>query len=195
MNLLKPIELNRTNITKVRKWSDIKDEALELIKFIDEKQDKFEGNFSACYALHHVQVNKEPYNFFVIAKNVHGSKKNQFISRVIINPKIVEAPERIEYYVPEKDFNTKKDDSVDIGFKNVKKLIPNLIDPIEGCMSFPNRTEKHVDRFFKIKVQYQVPLFWGFWLKTKTEWVEGLKAHIFQHEIDHGNGITIYYDK
>ena len=60
-------------------------------------------------------------------------------------------------------------------------------------MSFPNRKPKNVEVYYRIKVRYQIPAWYG--LKTKTEWVEGLKAHIFQHEINHAHGKNIYYAK
>jgi len=57
----------------------------------------------------------------------------------------------------------------------------------EGCMSYVFRAPKKIKRFKKIKVEYMN-------LKKKliTEDIEGYKACIFQHEIDHFNGKAIY---
>lgn len=194
MKLLKGIELDRQVSKKANKWKDIKSEALELLAFLDEKQGKFDGEYVSCYALHHSQVSNDHYNFFVIAKNIHGKDKGQFMNRVIVNPIILESPEKIEQMIPVKDFLKKPDDKVNVGFKMQKQIINNVYDPVEGCMSFPQRKGKHMDRFFKIKVQYQIPILGGLILLKRTEWLEGLKAHIFQHEVDHANGITQFYN-
>lgn len=57
----------------------------------------------------------------------------------------------------------------------------------EGCYSYAFRPEKKVKRYFKIKVQYQNEKG-----KKIVEDLEGLIACIFQHEIDHLNGIAVY---
>jgi peptide deformylase len=57
--------------------------------------------------------------------------------------------------------------------------------PLEGCMSWPHRKQKKVDRFFKAHVAFDYP-------GGKKEMVlDGLAAEIFQHEYDHGQGKTI----
>lgn len=56
----------------------------------------------------------------------------------------------------------------------------------EGCMSFPFRGKKKVKRYKRIKVEYMQN---G---QLKTEEITDLKACIFQHEIDHMNGKSIY---
>lgn len=61
---------------------------------------------------------------------------------------------------------------------------------MEGCMSFPYLDDKKVRRAEQIKVTY---------LDLKGEEVTGeftgLIAYIFQHEIDHFNGVSIYSKK
>ncbi len=57
----------------------------------------------------------------------------------------------------------------------------------EQCLSYPFRGKKKLKRFYKIKVE-----FWDHKMKKYTEEVTGLRAAVFQHEIDHFNGKTIY---
>jgi len=58
----------------------------------------------------------------------------------------------------------------------------------EGCLSIPNRTETLNSRSYAIKIEYDT--MQG---EHKTETIEGFTAVIFQHEIDHLNGI-LYID-
>lgn len=58
----------------------------------------------------------------------------------------------------------------------------------EGCLSIPNRTETLNTRAFSIVIEYDTMQ-----AEHKTEIVEGFTAIIFQHEIDHLNGI-LYLD-
>lgn len=58
----------------------------------------------------------------------------------------------------------------------------------EGCLSIPNRTDTLNSRAYSIKIEYDQMN-----ASHKTEMVEGFTAVIFQHEIDHLNGI-LYLD-
>lgn len=58
----------------------------------------------------------------------------------------------------------------------------------EGCLSIPNRTETLNSRAYSIEITYDTMEN-----KQHTETVEGFTAVIFQHEIDHLNGI-LYLD-
>ena len=58
----------------------------------------------------------------------------------------------------------------------------------EGCLSLPDIFEE-VSRPEKIMVRFQDMLF-----KTHEEELDGIKARIFQHELDHLNGI-LFIDK
>ncbi len=58
----------------------------------------------------------------------------------------------------------------------------------EGCLSIPNRSDTLKNRAFSIKIEYDT--FEG---EHKTETIEGFTSVIFQHEIDHLNGI-LYLD-
>lgn len=62
----------------------------------------------------------------------------------------------------------------------------------EGCMSFPFRHGKEVNRYDRIKVRFQVPGENGKTLITKEEEMTGTMAQVFQHEIQHANGSHIY---
>lgn len=58
----------------------------------------------------------------------------------------------------------------------------------EGCLSIPNRTDTLYNRAYKIDIEYDT-------MKgiKKKETIEGFTSVIFQHEIDHLNGI-LYLD-
>jgi len=58
----------------------------------------------------------------------------------------------------------------------------------EGCLSIPNRTDTLSIRSLSIKIEYD-----SMQAEHKTETVEGFTSVIFQHEIDHLNGI-LYLD-
>ncbi len=61
-------------------------------------------------------------------------------------------------------------------------------DCLEGCLSIPNRSDTTRTRSYAIMLQYLNKDF-----EKKIELVEGFTAVIFQHEIDHLNGI-LYLD-
>ncbi|MEN3324901.1 peptide deformylase [Mariniflexile soesokkakense] len=58
----------------------------------------------------------------------------------------------------------------------------------EGCLSIPNRTDTLNSRAYSILIEYETME-----AEHKTETVEGFTSVIFQHEIDHLNGI-LYLD-
>jgi peptide deformylase len=194
MELIKGIELSRQPARTVKSWFKIKKEALELMTLLDDKQGKFPGTFASCYALHHAQVNKDPFNFFILARNIHGKQKHQFLNRLILNPEILESDEKIVVEIPIKDFKKNPNDpKIDVGIKFTRQVINNIIEVKEGCMSFPDKKDKLVKRYYRIKVKYQIVILGGLFLKTKKEILEGLKAHVFQHEYDHAQGKNIFY--
>jgi len=59
---------------------------------------------------------------------------------------------------------------------------------IEGCLSIPDRSETLYNRSYSIQIAYDTMEN-----THKTETVEGFTSVIFQHEIDHLNGI-LYLD-
>lgn len=77
---------------------------------------------------------------------------------------------------------------------NSKILDQSSIVPFEeGCLSFPGRKHLQTKRFLKTTVQWQYPDGIGrLRERPNTEHYEGLTSMIFQHEIDHSNGICIY---
>ena len=60
---------------------------------------------------------------------------------------------------------------------------------VEGCLSVPGRRDTTTTRSYAILLEYQRPDN-----SHKVEMIEGFPAIIFQHEIDHLNGI-IYLDR
>lgn len=135
-------------------------------------------------------MSEEPYSFFVVAsKWVRGTAPEDvpehalWPSAVIVNPRILLAESHVERSV-----NT--ENAVGTKEKITKKL-SNIMRVEEACMSFPHRREKKMDRFFRIQVQYQIPALGGMVLRTKKEWIEGIRAHVFQHELDHDQGRNI----
>lgn len=61
---------------------------------------------------------------------------------------------------------------------------------LEGCMSFPHREPKKVQRLMICNVTYQHPKDGK--LVEVTEDCFGQKAQAFQHAIDHAKGLNIY---
>lgn len=188
MNL---IQIHNTPASPVKRYSEIEGEARDLVAFLDEKNGTFEGEHNACFGLHHTQVSEQPSSFFVIAKGWSkgdaqkgANTKDLWPSRVIINPKILEMPEKIKRTV--NIINA-------IGVKvPMTREVSNKIRADEGCMSFPHRSAKKKDRYYRVHVEYQIPGILGF-MSTKREWLEGLRAHIFQHEYDHDRGINMFW--
>lgn len=64
----------------------------------------------------------------------------------------------------------------------------------EGCMSWPFRKPKKVNRMAEIKAKYKVP-FWFGTLISKTKTLTDLPAFIAQHETEHAAGQNIYGKK
>lgn len=156
---------------KVRKYSQVAEDAQLMAEMLDAKA--FKGVHSAGYALAHAQVSEDPLSFFVLDQSIVD--KGVFEDRVIINPKVLNAPIYTE------------GESI----PGIPKR-PNYLQYDEGCLSFPHRWGKRLNRFNKIKVTYQVK---GglFGLKRRTKWLEGLESQIFQHEYDHCLGQNIYF--
>lgn len=194
----------------VKRYAHIKPIVEDMIKFFDGSEGSFDVVYKTGYALSHCQmdVGKDPYAFFVLnsqfliankaQRPAKDTKKNfYFPSRVIVNAKILNIPEKIHVTKPVRRIER-------VGNKVQPKITleeadeKNLIGVPEACFSFTHMKPRTTERYFRIRVRYQYPvkllgLFPVLW--RKTEWVEGLKAHIFQHEIDHANAKNMYYDK
>lgn len=185
---------------KVKSYRQVKDISERLVKWLNTNNGRF-GLLARAYAISHCQVADEPFDMFVVAQEMVGTKKSVdgkntyknyfFPAQMIYNAKILEAPEKMEANIPRREM-VKEGHKV-VGSKIVveKGTVSNIIEVPDACMSFPLRKQKNTKRYYRLKVQYQVKGWFG--LRTKTEWVEGLKSHIFQHEIDHANGLNIYF--
>ena len=204
MEIITGIKLGNKVSPRVKSWSDIKDRALELQAYLNEQNGTFKGEWTHAYALHECQVRHDHKNFFVLEKNIAGDVKvNAFAFKllgmfkimpsIIINPEILDKPEKVVRTMPEKV--TKHDDHgkvTGVEVQLVERELSNLIYPAEACMSFPKRTKKTMPRYYEIKVRFQTPIF-NLFLVTVTKTVSGLSSHIFQHEYDHSQGSNIYF--
>lgn len=65
----------------------------------------------------------------------------------------------------------------------------------EGCMTWPFRGIVKTRRYNKIKVSYQILKADKEEVENITEWLTGLDAFIFQHEIGHFDLNTLYPPK
>lgn len=165
----------------VTRYKQISSIVEEMIPFVNGGVRK--GEYKEAYAISHAQVSTDPWAFFVVSSSFvdeeHWKKGgNYWPEHAIINPQILSADDKI-------NVGTLSDGNPDVR-KNVRTYK-------EGCFSFPFRKPKNVQRYFRIKVRYQIKAWYG--LKTITEEIEGLRAHIFQHEFMHSLGQNIYIEK
>lgn len=182
-------------------------EAKELSQFLEDGNKKgFSGNWHQAVGISHCQVSEQPLAMFAVSSELLGKPKkftrNQnnknwyFPAQVIFNAEIIEALDQVERLVPKRELvKGEKKGEFTVEIKKEYKMVSNLIECADACMSYKNRTKKNTTRYHTIKVRYQIMRsFLGFkWLKTVVEEVEALKAHIFQHEIDHSYGIDMYF--
>lgn len=169
MRIIKPHEVKSK---RVKNYGEIENEVKKMKKLVDSEFT--EGLFKEAYSLAHCEVSKTPYAFFVI--NSDFMKKKVFKHQVIINPRITNIPNKIK-------FEADKD----------KKEHDNNMSIQEACMQFPFRKPKKLDRPYRIEVEYQVPFFFGLFLRTIREEFEGLQSQIFQHNLEHIRGKNIFF--
>lgn len=81
MQILKPLGYLKS--AKVENWREIKEEARELREFMIAG--KYDGHWNDAYAIHHVQISRDPKDFFVL----NEIKIKDFGHWCIINPKIL----------------------------------------------------------------------------------------------------------
>lgn len=196
MRILFERELSTEAARPVKSYEEIAEIIPEFIDFVNVNNGKFKGNYSTGYAFAHPQVSKDPLQLIIIAKEwteehapANMKKAELFKSQVIVNPKILSIPEKTIQKRKILDPLTQKEVVKDVPVTNQIRLK-------EGCMSFPHKVAKNVDRAFEVRVEYQIPVtgfFGGMKLKRVRETVKGLKAHIFQHECDHMAGRNIFY--
>jgi peptide deformylase len=159
---------------KVKKYSQIKDIVKEMIPFIDGGIKS--GLYSDGFAVAHSQVeDKNPLAFFVV-NSIYVGKDKMWEDSAIINPEIIEAPK-----------------SINVGSEEEKDMKNNVVVYEEGCFSFPHRKPKKVKRYFRIKVRYYTKGLFS--MKIYERWIEGMAAHVFQHELQHLQGKNIYFEK
>jgi hypothetical protein len=192
-------------------WKEAEKIALEMCQWLDETNGNFNGQHSRAFAMAHAQVceKKEPWQLFVVEKDLIAPKeidpkskqtlKNCFFeAQAIFNCEVLEAPAKVKKQTPQRKVGKPVDGKVEVSVEMVEREIDNVLDVPEGCMSFPHRSAKTMKRCHTVKVRYQyVRKVMGFINKIETfeGWVEGLKAHIIQHECDHFNGKNIFYNK
>lgn len=181
--------------------------AEEMVNYIDTNNKQgFSGKWKKAHAISHCQVAEDPIQLFVVSdelvKDTSENKKERkqlrrsylFPSRAIFNARIIKAVEDEERMVPTREVIR---DGKEVRVQIVPKLgrVTNKVKYPEACMSYPYRSEKKVERYAKIKVRYQImrKVLGFYWLSTITEEVDKLKAHLFQHEVDHALGIDICY--
>lgn len=206
MQLIKPkrdetwgIHAISEQVKDPRKHMDV---AAEMTAWLDENNGKFQGYYNSGFAIAHCQVAEKPLKLFVVAKELigeegEGKTKLSFLfpARAIWNAEIVSAPVKVTRMMPKREVKY-ENHQAHVHMSLEEKEVMNSYMVKEACMSFPYRNEKNVERNFRIKVRYQIiekGLFNRDKVTTVTEWVEGLKAHIFQHETDHFAGKEIYH--
>lgn len=188
----------------LKKDKPIIKEAKEIKKWLNDNNGSFPEPYITAYAVSHCQVcyqeddfNGYPSAFFIVSKQFMNKKESytnyRWPSQIIYNPEIVESPETVIKDVPTREVS--KDHDGNVTYKIVKKRgkVSNRYEVPEACMSFQHKKEKKMMRYYSIKVKYQTKGFFG-QIRTHEEWIEGLKAHIFQHEMDHMNGENIYFN-
>lgn len=208
MEIIKPHHKPSERVTR-RNLEQAHKEAKDLATFLEEgNKSGFTGNWQSAVGLSHCQVSETPFAMFAISSELVGKPKKReqsrgkniknyyFPAQVIFNAEIIEALDEIERLVPKRDLVRKPNShEYEATITREYKKVTNLIEVPDACMSYPSRTKKNTRRYHTIKVKYQIlQSFAGFyWLRTIREEVNALKAHIFQHEIDHAHGIDMYF--
>lgn len=184
-----------------RNWRAAKRVGREMVAWLDDAQGSFVGKYRNAWAISHAQVCAEPLAMFVITQEFIAKDDGRlnhvntlWRSRIIFNPVILETPDVLEVQVPKRNVKRVAHDKVEVEttIETVRK--PNLYTPAikEACMSFPYRSGRSIKRLFRIKVAYDIIGFFG-QRKHVEEWIEGVKAHIFQHEVMHQHGLDMYH--
>jgi hypothetical protein len=186
----------------VKAFSEAYRESFLIEKWLNKNNGHFDGDKKLAYAISHCQICADPYAMFTVAEELsnphnladtHSRNKTNFYfpAQTIFNAEILEAPEKTMGRVPKREL-TNENGKVGSKITVKQDLLSNVISVPDACMSFARRSGKNVEIFYRIKVRYQIRWHFGL-LRTKTEWVEGLKSHIFQHEIGHAHGKNIYF--
>lgn len=191
-------------------WKHAKEVSREMEAWMDETNGNFAGEHPKAFAMAHCQVApiEQPLKLFVVDKDLvvpkmlpKDSKQNLantfFEAQSIFNAEVLEAPATIVRAVPQRKVTKDPKDKtkVEVEIVQVDKKISNIIEVPEGCMSFSHRKAKNVKRCYGIRVRYQYLKkgLLGERVATFEGWVEGLKAHILQHETDHFDTKNIFF--
>lgn len=184
-------------------WAEAKVIAKEMVEWLDGMQGRFIGKFQNAWAISHGQVAEAPLALFVLSDEFIGrsngktNRENFFWpSRMIFNPELLEAPPRFWVDAQKENKTIDKEGNAHVSLESVKEERSNLYTPSikEACMSFPLRDGKFMKRFYRIRVGYDIVGFFG-QRKHVEEWIEGVKAHIFQHELEHAEAVDMYHKK
>jgi hypothetical protein len=192
---------------RVKPFSEAVNKAMRLVKWFNENMSIPTAKQVDAWSLSDCQVTLNPNQVFVVHKELvkeynwffgkETQQKNKgnyyFPKQAIFNAEILEAPEKILASVPKRVIGKDAQGNVKQDIIREETMTPNEMFVPESCSSFPLKKEKNMKRFYRIKVRYQIKSWYGF--KTITEWVYGLKGHIFQHEIQHAKGNNIYYGR
>lgn len=181
----------------------------EMVAWLNENNGKFKGNFSRAFAVAHCQVANvpDPIKLFVLDTQFvdPDAKPNQkhnltncvFEAQAIWNAEILETPSHLTKMMPKRKVSKPEKGQVEVEIVHEETKVSNLIVVPEACMSFPARKEKKKERYHTIKVRYQYlskNLLGMEVVKTFEGEVEGLKAHVLQHECEHFDAKNVYYD-
>lgn len=185
-----------------------RDLANDMVEWFRATNGSFKGEFSKGFAIAHCQVANvvDPIKLFVVEdelvrQNVPEIKKQNnincfFESPAIFNAEILEAPEKIKRMVPKRNISKPEKGKVEVEIVKEEKELSNVINVPEACMSWKHRKARNKDRFHTVKVRYQYVdknLLGIEVVRTFEGWVDGLKAHILQHECEHFDGKNMYY--
>ena len=165
--------------------------AQQVVDDLNEINGSFEGTYKSAFALSHNQVESDdPCAIFFVAR--------EFVEKPEEDVKDDTRTDTNWYFPAQAIFNAVIEQALPVFLaeheKDGKKkqvAVSNMFHPEDACMSFPYRKPKKVERFLKIIVHYQIAKDGE--LVDVVEECEGLKAHMFQHEIDHHHGIDIHF--
>ena len=162
MQIILPPHLRPTK--KVEDMQSIIKEADEIIQLMITGKVYMPGSkYNDCYATAQPQVSNNPLRYFVINPKWNALEV-AFGGVIIVNPRLLS-----------------------------KDRTSRVMNP-EGCLSYPFRPIKKAKRFNKIRVKYDIidnskgRTIKSFPSKSLTD----LPAIVFQHELEHLNGKSIW---
>jgi len=152
----------------VKDWKEIKEDALKMVDMI--QKDEF-GNriWKQAYAVSHAQVNP---------KNCGKADP--------LCPEYCKHRKRF-FVVNRKDEYIRREFKWDVIINPVIEYHEEKVSFEEGCMSNMYKGRYKTLRWRMIKVSFWVKGWFG--LKKRTRTFSGLAAYVFQHEIEHFDGI------